>query len=81
MTTNTYSCLVYCIENPSEELGFWPLEELAELADGPTRCGELARGGCLCAWNFSVTRSFVLFGGGGMMLDQHDAVAALETRS
>ena len=27
-----------------------------ELADGPTGCGEMARGGCLCAWNFSVTR-------------------------
>jgi len=40
--------------------GFWPVEELAELAGGPTACGEMARGGCLCAWNFSVTRSPVL---------------------
>ena len=31
--------------------GFWPAEELAELADGPTGCGEVARGGCLFAWN------------------------------
>jgi hypothetical protein len=29
------------------------------LADGPTGCGEMARGGCLFAWNFSVTRSAV----------------------
>jgi len=29
--------------------------ELAELADGPSGCGEVARGGCLFAWNFSVT--------------------------
>ena len=27
--------------------GFWPVEDLAQLADGPTGCGELARGGCL----------------------------------
>jgi len=40
--------------------GFWPLEEIAELADGPTGCTEVARGGCLFAWNFSVSRSTVL---------------------
>jgi hypothetical protein len=40
--------------------GFWPVEELAELADGPTGCGEVARGGCSFAWNFSVKRSLVL---------------------
>jgi hypothetical protein len=34
--------------------------QLAELADGPTGCGELARGWCSLAWNFSVTRSSVL---------------------
>ena len=39
---------------------FWPVEELAQLADGPTGRGEMARGGCLFAWNFSVTRSVVL---------------------
>jgi len=27
--------------------GFWKAEDLAELADGPTGCGEVARGGCL----------------------------------
>lgn len=27
--------------------GFWPVKDLVRLADGPTRCGELARGGCL----------------------------------
>jgi hypothetical protein len=30
---------------------FWPVEELAQLADGPIGCGEVARGGCLFAWN------------------------------
>ena len=42
--------------------GFWPVEELAELADGPTGRGEVARGGCLFAWNISVTRSPLLTG-------------------
>jgi hypothetical protein len=36
--------------------GFWLVEELAELADGPTGCGEVARGGCLFASNVSVSR-------------------------
>jgi hypothetical protein len=40
--------------------GFWPVEELAELADGPIEYGEVVRGGCLFAWNFSVTRPNVL---------------------
>jgi sugar/nucleoside kinase (ribokinase family) len=30
------------------------------MADGPTGCGDLARGGFLFAWNFGVTRSPVL---------------------
>ena len=56
--------------------GFWPVEELAELADGPTGRGEVARGGCSFAWNFSVTRSPVLTGaerraGPNMALLQH----------
>ena len=38
----------------SEVRGFWPVEELAELVDGPTGCGKVERGGCLFAWNFSV---------------------------
>ena len=38
--------------------GFRPMQ-LAELADGPTECGKVARGGCSLAWNFSVTRSTV----------------------
>jgi hypothetical protein len=41
-------------------LHFWLVEELTELADRPTGCGEVARCGCLFAWNFSVTRSAVL---------------------
>jgi len=40
--------------------GFWPTEELAELANGLTVYGEVARGGCLFPWNFSVSRSTVL---------------------
>jgi len=36
--------------------GFWPAHEFVFLADGPTGCGEVVRSGCLCAWNFSVTR-------------------------
>ena len=31
-----------------------------KLKDGPTGCGEVAKGGCLIACNFSVTRSAVL---------------------
>ena len=38
----------------------WPVEDLTELAVGPTGCGEVARGGCSFAFNFSVTRSRVL---------------------
>jgi hypothetical protein len=60
--------------------GFWPVDELAELADGPTGCGEVARGTYLFAWNFSVTRSTVLTEG-TEGLDQHDATAELVTRS
>lgn len=40
--------------------GFWSVEELVELVDGPTGCGKMARGGCLYARNFSVTMSTVL---------------------
>ena len=39
--------------------GFWPVEEFAQLADGPTGCGAVARGGCLFTCNFSLTRSTV----------------------
>jgi hypothetical protein len=35
------------------------VEEVAELAEGSSECGELLRGGCLFAWKFSVTRSAV----------------------
>ena len=37
----------------------WLVEEIAELAVGLTGCGEMARGGCSLAWNFSVARSAV----------------------
>jgi hypothetical protein len=39
---------------------FCPARELAELVNEHTACGEVAKGGCLFAWNFSVTRSTVL---------------------
>jgi len=39
--------------------GLWPVEELPQLAKGPTGCSGGARGGCLCQWNFSVIRSTV----------------------
>jgi len=47
-------------------LRFWPME-LAELADGPTRCAEVGKGGCSFAWNISVTgdRDSFTWGGGG----------------
>jgi len=38
---------------------FWPVEEIAELAGGPTGCGEVARGGRSFTWHFSVARSAV----------------------
>ena len=38
------------------------MEELAELADGPTGRGEVVKGGCSFAWDFSVTMSTVLTG-------------------
>jgi hypothetical protein len=41
------------------------VEELAELADGPTGCGDVAWGRCLFVWNFSVTRSPLLTEAGG----------------
>jgi hypothetical protein len=61
--------------------GFWPVEDLAELAEGPTGCGEEARGGCLFAWNFSVMSSAVHNRGGEKQQAKHDAVAASTTRS
>ena len=54
--------LRYLLKNLSRHIalhGFWPVEELAVLADGPTGCGEVARGGCVFAWNLTVTRSTV----------------------
>jgi len=39
---------------------FWQVEDLAELADGPTGCGEVESGGWLFVWNFSETSSTVL---------------------
>ena len=44
----------------SEVNGFWLVEELAKLVDGPSGCGKVERGGCLFPWNFSVKRASVL---------------------
>ena len=41
-------------------LFFWPVEDLAELTGGPTGSGQVARGACLFALYFSLTRSTVL---------------------
>ena len=60
---------------------FWPAGELTELADGPTERDQMARGGCLFAPNFSVTRSTVLRNAERRQWTNHDAVVALVTRS
>jgi hypothetical protein len=39
---------------------FWPIKEIAELAGEPTGCGEMSRGGCSLAWNYSVARTTAL---------------------
>jgi len=39
--------------------GFWSVQ-LAELADGPTGCGNVERSGCSLVWNFSATKSTAL---------------------
>ena len=39
--------------------GLWPVEESAELADGPTERSQVARGGCSFALKFSVRRPTV----------------------
>ena len=57
--------------------GIWPLEEWAELAAGPTGCGEVARGGCLFPWNFSVTRWRVLTDVERRTRTKHDADSLL----
>jgi len=59
---------------------FWSVE-LAELADGPAGCDEVATGWCLFAWNFSVTRSTVVWEVVSGLLTKHDAIFTLRTRS
>ena len=36
------------------------MEDLADLVDEPTGCGEVVRDGCLFAWNFSLAKLVVL---------------------
>jgi hypothetical protein len=40
--------------------GFWPVQELVLLANGHTRCGEVASVGCFFAWNVIVARPPVI---------------------
>ena len=57
------ACLFINTSKPSGYstlLRFWPVKDFAELANWPTGSREVARGGCLFAWNFSVTRATVL---------------------
>jgi len=60
--------------------GFWLVEVLAELVDGPTGCGKVVRGQCLFARNFSMTRSTVRREK-KEDYTTHDVVAALITHS
>ena len=39
---------------------FWSVDNSAILAVGLIGCGEVAMGGCLFAWNFSLTNSIAL---------------------
>ena len=48
------------VEWCSAVYSFWPVKQLAELADGPNGRGVVARGGCSFAWNFSGARSTTL---------------------
>ena len=50
--------------------GFWRAKDAAELANGPIGCVEVARVGCLFAWNF-----------GQLYLRRRRHDAALVTRS
>jgi len=54
VTERCPTCTVQCMI-------FWSVETLAQLADWPAGCGELAWG----AWNFSVARSPVFTGAEG----------------
>jgi hypothetical protein len=42
------ACYV-CIDLYSMFLRFWSVEDIMEMADGPTGCGDVARGACLFA--------------------------------
>jgi hypothetical protein len=57
-TFSAVTCVRYVLYSPL--LRFRPVEEIAELANGPTGRGGVARNGCLFAWNLRVTRSTVL---------------------
>jgi hypothetical protein len=65
--TTIQSPLTVLFTNPSGKIprysevhGFWLVEELAELVDGPIGCGKVESGGHSFAWNFRVKRTSVL---------------------
>ena len=53
----------------STSLRFWPVEELAELADGPTGRGEIGRGVLICL-ELRCDKVNCTYGGGEKTLDQ-----------
>jgi len=54
------SGLLRSVEWCNEVHSFWPVKQLAELANGPNGRGKVARGECSFAWNFSMARSTIL---------------------
>jgi len=54
-TKSGFCACTITFQTQSTLFRFWPVEDLVELADGPTRCGKVAWGGCLFTWNFIVT--------------------------
>jgi len=44
--------------------GCWPVEDLAEMADGPTPCGKVARGGCFICLGLQCDKFRYTYGGG-----------------
>ena len=52
--------VLLCIISVHYSASFLAVGEFTEQTDGSSGCGEVARGGCLFAGNFSVTRSTIL---------------------
>ena len=43
--------------------GFWPVEDLAEMADGPTACGKVARSWCSICLGLQCDKVRYTYGG------------------